>query len=51
MTGVPIGDLKVYFDEAKRWDQDRLAAAVSARGDWLGPSPLVAAGAGRNRQS
>lgn len=27
MTGVPAGDLKAYFEEAKRWDQDRLAAA------------------------
>lgn len=35
-------DLKTYFDEAKRWDQDRLAAAErSRRLAWI-----VAAGAG-----
>jgi len=31
MTGVPTGDLKVYFEEAKRWDEDRLAAAVRSK--------------------
>jgi type IV secretion system protein VirB8 len=31
MTGVPSGDLKGYFEEAKRWDQDRLAAAVRSK--------------------
>jgi type IV secretion system protein VirB8 len=42
MTGVPSGDLKAYFGEAKRWDQDRLAAAQrSKRLAWS-----VAAGAG-----
>lgn len=42
MTGVPSGDLKAYFEEAKRWDQDRLAAAQrSKRLAWA-----VAAGTG-----
>lgn len=27
MSGVPSPELKAYFDEAKRWDEDRLAAA------------------------
>jgi type IV secretion system protein VirB8 len=27
MTGVPASDLKVYFEEAKRWDEDRLTSA------------------------
>jgi type IV secretion system protein VirB8 len=31
MTGVPSHDLKGYFDEAKRWDQDRLAAAQRSK--------------------
>ncbi len=31
MSGVPQGDLKVYFDEARRWDQDRLADALRSR--------------------
>ena len=31
MTGVPSGDLKTYFDEAKRWDQDRLASAQRSK--------------------
>ena len=31
MTGVPSADLKAYFDEAKRWDQDRLASAIRSR--------------------
>ncbi len=31
MTGVPSGDLKVYFEEAKRWDQDRLASAQRSK--------------------
>ena len=36
MTGVPSSDLKGYFDEAKRWDQDRLAAAQrSKRLAWI----------------
>src|SRR5258706_3293449 len=35
MSGVLGGDLKAYFDEAKRWDQDRLASARrSARLAW-----------------
>lgn len=31
MSGVPSGDLKTYFDEAKRWDQDRLASAQRSK--------------------
>ncbi len=31
MSGVPQGDLKTYFDEARRWDQDRLADAMRSR--------------------
>jgi type IV secretion system protein VirB8 len=31
MTAVANGDLKTYFDEAKRWDQDRLAAAERSK--------------------
>lgn len=31
MTGVPSDDLKRYFAEAKRWDQDRLASALKSR--------------------
>lgn len=31
MTGVPSHDLKRYFAEAKRWDQDRLASAVRSK--------------------
>lgn len=31
MTGVPNQDLKSYFVEARRWDQDRLAAALRSR--------------------
>ena len=31
MTGVPSSDLKTYFAEAKRWDQDRLASALRSR--------------------
>lgn len=31
MTGVPSSDLKRYFDEARRWDQDRLAGALRSR--------------------
>ncbi|MBS0412533.1 MAG: virB8 family protein, partial [Proteobacteria bacterium] len=31
MSGVPQSDLKVYFDEARRWDQDRLADALRSR--------------------
>ncbi|AYG95631.1 virB8 family protein [Brevundimonas naejangsanensis] len=31
MTGVPSGDLKRYFAEARRWDQDRLASALGSR--------------------
>jgi type IV secretion system protein VirB8 len=42
MTGVAAPDLKVYFAEARRWDEDRLASAVrSRRLAWL-----VAAGSG-----
>lgn len=31
MSGVPSDDLKRYFAEAKRWDQDRLASAVRSK--------------------
>ena len=31
MSGVPTHDLKLYFDEARRWDQDRLASALRSR--------------------
>lgn len=31
MTGVPSGDLRRYFEEARRWDQDRLAGALRSR--------------------
>lgn len=31
MTGVPSGDLKRYFAEARRWDQDRLSSALRSR--------------------
>lgn len=31
MNGVPPGDLKRYFNEARRWDQDRLADALRSR--------------------
>lgn len=31
MTGVLSPELKRYFDEARRWDQDRLAAALRSR--------------------
>ncbi len=31
MTGVPSPDLKAYFAEARRWDQDRLASAIRSR--------------------
>jgi type IV secretion system protein VirB8 len=31
MTGVPAPDLKAYFAEARRWDQDRLASALRSR--------------------
>ena len=31
MTGVPSPELKRYFDEARRWDQDRLSAALKSR--------------------
>lgn len=31
MTGVPSSDLKTYFAEARRWDQDRLSAALRSR--------------------
>ncbi|MET3835203.1 type IV secretion system protein VirB8 [Brevundimonas sp. UYEF29] len=31
MSGVPSDDLKRYFTEAKRWDQDRLASAVRSK--------------------
>lgn len=31
MSGVPSNDLKRYFVEAKRWDQDRLASAVRSK--------------------
>jgi type IV secretion system protein VirB8 len=42
MSGVPTPDLKVYFEEARRWDEDRLRSALrSKRLAWC-----VAAGAG-----
>lgn len=31
MTGAPSNDLKRYFAEAKRWDQDRLASAIRSK--------------------
>jgi len=31
MSGVRDGELAAYFAEAKRWDQDRLAAALRSR--------------------
>lgn len=31
MTGVPSKELKRYFAEARRWDQDRLASALRSR--------------------
>ena len=31
MSGVPSPDLKRYFTEARRWDQDRLASALRSR--------------------
>lgn len=31
MSGVPSSELKRYFAEAKRWDQDRLASAVRSK--------------------
>lgn len=31
MTGVPAPELKTYFAEARRWDQDRLAEALRSR--------------------
>lgn len=31
MTGVPTPELKRYFTEARRWDQDRLASALRSR--------------------
>jgi type IV secretion system protein VirB8 len=41
MSGVPAEDLRAYFEEARRWDHDRLGAAVrSKRLAWT-----VAAGA------
>ena len=42
MSGVPSPDLKAYFAEARRWDEDRLLSALrSKRLAWV-----VAAGAG-----
>ena len=42
MTGVPTNELKLYFDEARRWDEDRLASALRSKQlAWT-----VAAGAG-----
>jgi len=42
VTGVPSNELRRYFEEARRWDQDRLASARrSRRLAWA-----VAAGAG-----
>lgn len=35
MSGVPASDLRAYFEEARRWDADRLSAARrSARIAW-----------------
>jgi type IV secretion system protein VirB8 len=31
MIGVPSGELRAYFEDARRWDHDRLAAAVRSR--------------------
>lgn len=31
MSGVPSSELKRYFTEARRWDQDRLASALRSR--------------------
>ena len=31
MTGVAAHDLKAYFDEARRWDQDRLKSAERSK--------------------
>lgn len=31
MTGVPSGDLRAYFEEARRWDHDRLASALRSK--------------------
>ena len=31
MTGVPTNKLKLYFDEARRWDEDRLASALRSK--------------------
>ena len=31
MSGVPSQELKRYFSEARRWDQDRLASALRSR--------------------
>ena len=31
MSGVPSSDLRAYFEEAERWDHDRLAAAVRSK--------------------
>jgi len=51
MTGVPASDLKRYFAEARRWDQDRLASALrSSRLAWMiagvaGALAIVATGA------
>ena len=43
MSGVPAPDLKAYFAEARRWDEDRLASARrSRRLAWI----LAAAAAG-----
>jgi len=31
MTGVATPDLKIYFDDARRWDEDRLKSALRSR--------------------
>jgi type IV secretion system protein VirB8 len=31
MSGVPSPELKAYFEAARRWDEDRLAAALRSR--------------------
>lgn len=43
MTGVPSDDLKRYFSEARRWDQDRLASALRSRRLAWGAAGVAAA--------
>ena len=43
MTGVPSPELKRYFTEARRWDQDRLASALrSRRFAWIAAAAATA---------